>query len=64
MLDGFGFGGMTPAVQFMMMPVYADILRMQAIEFNDQIRRSAYTFELKNNKIRIFPNPPSAYKYI
>ena len=57
MLDGFGFGGMTPAVQFMMMPVYADILRMQAIEFNDQIRKSAHTFNIVNNKIRIFPNP-------
>jgi len=62
MLDGFGFGGMTPAVQFMMMPVYADILRMQAIEFNDQIRKSAHTFELVNNKIRIFPRPTSSYK--
>jgi hypothetical protein len=62
MLDGFGWGGMTPAVQFMMMPIYADILRIQAIEFNDQIRKSAYTFELRNNKIRIFPRPTSTYK--
>ena len=62
MLDGFGWGNMTPAVQFMMMPVYADILRMQAIEFNDQIRKSAHTFELRNNKLRIFPNPTSTYK--
>ena len=62
MLDGFGFGGMTPAVQFMMMPMYADILRMQAIEFNDQMRKSAHSFELINNKIRIFPNPTSNYK--
>jgi hypothetical protein len=62
MLDSFGWGGMTPAVQFMMMPIYADILRIQAIEFNDQIRKSAYTFELRNNKIRIFPDPASSYK--
>ena len=68
MLDGFGWGNMTPAVQFMMMPIYADILRMQAIEFNDQIRKSAYSFELVNNKLRIFPNPTETYtlwfKYI
>ena len=44
------------------MPVYADILRIQAIEFNDQIRKSAHTFELRNNKIRIFPSPTSTYK--
>ena len=62
MLDSFGWGGMTPAVQFMMMPIYADLLRIQAIEFNDQVRKSAYTFELRNNKIRIFPNPASSYK--
>ncbi len=62
MLDSFGWGGMTPAVQFMMMPIYADILRIQAIEFNDQIRKSAHTFELRNNKIRIFPSPTSTYK--
>ena len=62
MLDGFGWGGMSPAVQFMMMPVYADMLRIQAIEFNDQMRKSAHTFELRNNKIRIFPNPTSTYK--
>jgi len=62
MLDGFGWGGMSPAVQFMMMPIYADLLRIQAIEFNDQIRKSAFTFELRNNKIRIFPKPTSTYK--
>jgi hypothetical protein len=62
MLDSFGWGGMTPAVQFMMMPIYADLLRVQAIEFNDQVRKSAHTFELRNNKIRIFPKPTSTYK--
>ena len=62
MLDGFGWGGMTPAVQFMMMPIYADLLRIQAIEFNDQVRKSAYSFELRNNKLRIFPDPTSSYK--
>jgi hypothetical protein len=62
MMDSFGWGNMTPAVQFMMMPIYADLLRIQAIEFNDQIRKSAHTFELKNNKLRIFPSPTTNYK--
>ena len=62
MLDSFGWGNNSPAVQFMMMPMYADILKIQAIEFNDQIRKSAYSFELQNNKIRIFPKPESDYK--
>lgn len=57
MLDAFGWGGMSPAVSFMMMPVYSDLLRMQAIEFNDLFRKSAYSFELINNEFRIFPIP-------
>ena len=61
MLDSFGWGNNSPAVQFMLMPMYADILKVQAIEFNDQIRKSAYSFELQNNKLRIFPNPTDSY---
>ena len=61
MMDSFGWGKNSPAVTFMMMPMYADILKIQAIEFNDQIRKSAYSFELRNNKIRIFPNPETTY---
>jgi hypothetical protein len=55
MLDAFGFGGSSPAITFMLQPIYADLLRVQAIEFNDQIRKSAYSFELRNNKLRIHP---------
>ena len=57
MMDTFGFGGMSPGISFMMMPLYADMLRLQAIEFNDQIRRSAYSFEMSNNRIKFFPIP-------
>ena len=62
MLDGFGWGNYSPAVSFMMMPIYADMLKVQAIEFNDQVRKSAYSFELVNNQLRIFPRPTSDYK--
>ena len=58
MLDAFGFGGSSPAISFVLQPIYADLLRVQAIEFNDQIRKSAYSFELVNNNLRLFP-PPS-----
>jgi len=57
MLEGFGWGQYSPGVSFMMMPMNADLLRMQAIEFNDQIRKSAYTFELVNDRIKFFPIP-------
>jgi len=57
MLDSFGWGSYSPAVSFLVMPLYADLLRIQAIEMNDQIRKSSYTFELRNNKLNIFPIP-------
>tara|TARA_B100000287_G_scaffold204271_1_gene192761 strand:+ start:747 stop:1904 length:1158 start_codon:yes stop_codon:yes gene_type:complete len=55
MLDAFGFGGSSPAITFVLQPVYADLLRTQAIEFNDQVRKSTYSFEIVNNKLKIFP---------
>lgn len=61
MLDGFGWGSYSPAVSFLVMPIYADLLRMQAIEMNDQIRKSGYSFEIQNNKLQVFPIPESPY---
>tara|TARA_B110000196_G_scaffold76107_1_gene65326 strand:- start:76 stop:624 length:549 start_codon:yes stop_codon:yes gene_type:complete len=41
------------------MPLFEDLLRVQAIELNDSIRKSAYSFTLRNNKVRLFPDPES-----
>jgi len=57
LISGFGFGRMSPAVSYTMMPIFEDMLRMQAIELNDTIRKSAYGFHIVDNKMRIFPNP-------
>ena len=57
LVQGFGFGDYSPAVSFTLMPIFEDLLRVQAIEMNDQIRKSAYSFTLTNNKLRIFPDP-------
>ena len=57
MIEGFGFGDFSPAVSFTLMPIYEDLLRVQAIELNDSIRKSAYSFTLRNNKLRVFPDP-------
>ena len=59
LLDSFGWGSYSPAVSFLVMPIYADLLRMQAIELNDTIRKSSYTFELRNNNLTIHPTPSS-----
>ena len=60
-MDAFDFGSFSPGVNFLLMPASYDLLKVQAIEFNDQIRRSAYTFELVNNKLKIFPLPKQNY---
>ena len=60
MLDAFGMGNVSPAVSFILRPVSYDIARAQAIETNDKVRKSAYSFELINNKLRIFPRPVDA----
>ena len=61
LIDEFGFGSFSPAAQFVLMPIYEDMLRIQQIEFNDQFRKSAHTFNIVNNKIQIFPTPASSY---
>jgi hypothetical protein len=62
LIDEFGFGSFSPAAQFILMPIYEDLLRIQQIEFNDQFRKSAHSFNIVNNKIQIFPKPTTAYK--
>ena len=57
LLDSFGFGGFSPSVNFMMMPLHSDLLRIQNIEFNDRIRKSHYSFDIHGDDIRIYPVP-------
>ena len=57
MMDSMGFGGYSPAMNFMLMPLSYDMQKFQMIEFNDQIRKSQYSFELVNNMLRLFPIP-------
>ena len=69
MMEGFGFGGMSPAINFLMMPLNYDLTIIQQIEMNETVRRSNFSFEIYNNKLRIFPIPQSGsgkiwYEYI
>jgi hypothetical protein len=57
MLDSFGFGQFSPAINFLLMPVSFDMQRIQAIEFNDQVRKSQYSFNIVGNELQIFPIP-------
>jgi hypothetical protein len=51
----FGFDGYSPAVAFVMMPAYEDLLRIQAIEINDMVRKSQYSFSVANNVVYFTP---------
>jgi hypothetical protein len=57
LLDAFDFGGFSPSVNFMMMPIHMDLFRIQTIEFNDRIRKSAFSFEIHGDDIKLYPVP-------
>ncbi len=63
LVQGFGFGNMAMSTQYTMMPLFADLLRMQSIQISDDIRRSYYGFSIQGgDKIRIFPIPDKSFK--
>jgi hypothetical protein len=62
LLETFGFGQYSPGINFLLMPINFDVQKIQAIEFNDQIRKAAYSFNLVNNKLKIFPIPHHDHK--
>lgn len=55
LMSEFGFDGFSPPVTFVMMPAYEDMLRIQAIEINDMVRKSQYSFSVSDNVIRFTP---------
>lgn len=57
MLNTFGWGAYSPGVSFMMQPMFDDLLRLQAIEFNDHIRKSSFGFHIDGQRVRLFPIP-------
>jgi hypothetical protein len=57
LMNSFGFGAYSPAITFLLMPLFFDLQRIQAIELNDQIRKASFSFEIQNNKLKIFPIP-------
>lgn len=55
--ENFGWASYSPGLNFTLFPIFWDIQRIQEIEMSNYVRRSAATFELINNKLRIFPKP-------
>lgn len=58
----FGWNNYSLPGNYMLMPIYYDALRMQQIEFNDEIRKSGYSFQLTANRLRVFPIPTTNLK--
>ena len=62
LMQTFGFGNYSPGVNFMLMPMYFDALKLQAIELNDHIRKSGYHYEIEKDRyLKLFPIPTSDY---
>lgn len=62
LMSAFDFGAYSPGINFMLMPISYDVALLQGIEFNDQIRKSHYSFEIVNNRLKIFPVPGNSGK--
>ena len=52
-----GLAGYGPSTNFILMPLSYDVANINAIEMSNTVRLSNYTFQLVNNKLRIFPIP-------
>lgn len=61
-LNSFGWGNTLAGVHYLAVPVYDDLLKIQHVEFNDRVRKSHYTFELINNKLKIYPIPNTVFR--
>ena len=52
-----GLGGFGGGMGFLMMPLNYDMQVIQSIEMNEMVRRNNYSFEIRNDKLRLFPIP-------
>jgi hypothetical protein len=52
-----GLAGYGPATNFILMPLSYDLTNVNAIEMSNDVRLSNYSFQLINNKLKIFPIP-------
>jgi hypothetical protein len=59
-----GSYGLFGSTGFLMYPTSLLIQSAQAVEIQNQVSLAAYTFELINNKLRIFPIPPEDNAHI
>ena len=64
-LNNFGWGGAMSqgGMSYLSLPLFDSMQKIQQVEFSDTVRKSMYSFELVNNKLKIHPKPTSAFKF-
>lgn len=53
----FNFESFTPETIFYLLPIWEDILRGMQFETSNRVRRSNYSYEVRNNILTIYPVP-------
>lgn len=53
----FNFESFTPETIFYLLPIWEDVLRGQQFKESNNVRRSHYSYELRNNVLRLYPVP-------
>jgi hypothetical protein len=53
----FSFESFTPETIFYMLPIWEDILRGMQFETSNRVRRSNYSYEVRNNVLTLYPAP-------
>ena len=64
-LNNFGWQGAMSqgGTSYLSLPLFDSMQKIQQVEFSDTVRKSMYSFELINNKLKIHPQPTSAFKF-
>lgn len=55
--NNMNFASYSPETIFYMLPIWEDILRGTQLEFNQRVRRSNYSFDLRGFNLRVYPVP-------
>ena len=53
----FSFESFTPETVFYLLPIWEDILRGMEFKMSNKVRRSNYSYDLRNNELMLFPSP-------
>jgi hypothetical protein len=60
--NNMNFSSYSPETIFYMLPIWEDVLRGVQLEFNQRVRRSQYSFEIRGFKLKLYPVPNRAMK--